>query len=515
MPLTQISGEKQQALRIVQDYFRAEIEAMNNTNIEPFVQWAERRFYISDTQRLIRFSLFQKIIQNLIWDLVFNQGFQTVAYSSVKKSGKTTVSGAVARWVGETWGKYQEVFCMANDEEQARGRIYQKVQESIELDPTFDKGKREIPGEWRIIRREIANESNYSKIKSVSNDNRGEAGSNPTITLWSELWGFTSEDDKRFYEELTPVPTRPHSMRWIDSYAGYEGESELLYDIYERVVLHGERLTHEDLAPYGGWPYPDQPPIYLDYKSKTIAYWDEGVEARRLPWQTEQYYQTQAGELRALQYERLHLNHWTSSVDSFIPMEWWRACYDPSLPELTNTESAVIGVDASVSGDCTAAVLVTRHPHNKNNVAIRKAEIWQPRKGHKLDYNAENGLKPTLIDWCSRYRVDQLAYDEYQLHHLMNELRQENVAWCRQFSQNASRLISDKQLYDIIRSREISYGPHTENIDYIEAHIKAAAAKLQRDEDSKIRIIKKGRLPIDSVVALSMAAEECKRLVLT
>lgn len=510
-----LDAERQRAAAAVANYFAAELQQLSNAEIIPYTAWAESNFYISDTQRLIRFEMFQKVILSVIFDFVFEKHYQTIVYSSTKKSGKTTVSGGVARWVGECWGPYNEIFCMANDEEQARGRIYEKVQQSIELDPRYDKGRREIPHLWRVIRREIENTNNHSKIKSVSNDNRGEAGSNPTITLWSELWGFTSEDDKRFFEELTPVPTREHSLRWIDSYAGYEGESELLYDIYDRVVINGERLTHDDLIKYGGWPFPDQPPIFIDEVSKTICYWDEGVEARRLPWQTQSYYEQEAATLRPLQYERLHLNHWTSSVDSFIPLQWWQACEDNDLPELTSTEPCIIGVDASVSGDCTAAVLVTRHPTNKQHIAIRRCEVWKPQKGHKLDYTVEGGLKPTLIDWCQRYRVEQIAYDEFQLHHMMNELRNDNIAWCRVFSQNASRLKADKQLYDLIRSREIHHNAVTSpGSSYISEHIKNAAAKLQKDEDSKIRIIKKGKLPIDSVVALSMAAEECQRLTL-
>jgi hypothetical protein len=510
-----LDAERQRAAAAVANYFSAELQQLATAEITPFTTWAESAFYISDTQRLIRFEMFQKAILNLIWDLVLNHGYQTVAYSDIKKSGKTTVAGAAARWVGECWGPYNEIFCMANDEEQARGRIYEKVQQSIELDPRYDKGRREIPHQWRIIRREIENTLNHSKIKSVSNDNRGEAGSNPTITLWSELWGFTSEDDKRFFEELTPVPTRAHSVRWIDSYAGYEGESELLYDIYERVVLNGERLTHSDIVPYGGWPFDDAPPIYVHEQSKTVAFWDEGPQARRLPWQTQAYYEQEAATLRPLQFERLHLNHWTSSVDSFIPLEWWNQCHDNELPELQAHEPAIIGVDASVSGDCTAAVLVTRHPTNKQHIAIRRCEVWKPFKGHKLDYTVEGGLMPTLIEWCKKYRVEQIAYDEFQLHHMMNELRQQNVAWCRVFSQNASRLKADKQLYDLIRSREIHHNVVTSpGSSYISEHIKNAAAKLQKDEDSKIRIIKKGKLPIDSVIALSMAAEECQRLTL-
>lgn len=506
-----MSDEKRKALELVHSYFQRELEQEIRT--VSLCDWGEENFYISDTQSRIKFLIFQRVLLNFMLDPVLD--FQTYIYSSLKKSGKTTVSGCVARWIAETWGKYNEVFCMANDEEQARGRIYAKVQESIELDPRFDRGKRVIPDLWKIIRREIKNEQNGSFIRSVSKDNRGEAGSNPTGTFWSELWGYTSEDDLRLYEELTPVPTRPRSIRWIDSYAGYFGESELLFDEYDGVVNKGSRLTHADLDKYGGWPFADPPPIYVNTNTRTVAYWDEGIAARRCPWQTEDYYAVQAGKLRPLQFDRLHNNFWTSSVDSFLPIEWWDAIEDKELPPLVpgSREPVIIGVDASVSKDCTAAVIVSRHPRNKRQAAIRKCRLWVPPKNGKLNYGQEGGLKPTLIQWAKDFNVSQIAYDEFQLHHLMTELREERVAWTRVFSQNSSRLKSDNQLYDMIRDKELWHSGS--EVAEIRGHINNAAAKFQKDEDSKMRIVKKGKLPIDLVIATSMALEECMRLNLS
>ena len=45
---------------------------------------------------------------------------------------------------------------------------------------------------------------------------------------YDELWGYTSESSTPIWEELTPVPTRRNSIRLVTTYAGFEGESQLL-----------------------------------------------------------------------------------------------------------------------------------------------------------------------------------------------------------------------------------------------------------------------------------------------
>jgi hypothetical protein len=221
------------------------------------VEWAEKNFWIPSDNgkpRLIRLMPHQKVILRLFFDQApaeaFGCGpnFQTLVYSTVKKSGKTAVAAMVARWIAETWGSHTEVYCMANDLEQARGRIYQAALTSIEEDPRYARADKGIAGMWRIIERQALHIPTHSTIKAVSADYKGEAGSNPVASLWSELWGFSSEAGQRLWEELTPVPTRPRSIRYVETYAGYEGESSILNDLEDRVKKEGRRLTRDELT---------------------------------------------------------------------------------------------------------------------------------------------------------------------------------------------------------------------------------------------------------------------------
>jgi phage terminase large subunit-like protein len=307
---------------------------------------------------------------------------------------------------------------------------------------------------------------------------------------------------------MTPVPTRARSVRFIETYAGFEDESDLLLDLYHQGHKESEGGIRVDIP---GWPFPDPSPVYVNMEAGLVMYWDDGPIARRMPWQTSQYYALQAKQLRPATFDRLHNNYWTSSVGSLMPIEWWDACYDEQIAHapLNQHIPCVIGVDASVSNDCTVCTLVTRHPNDNRGVAIRAGRMWTPTPGNPMNYSAPSGLKETLIDWCKRYNVVEITYDAYQLHNLMTDLRLEGVAWCRPFAQGGDRNKADKQFHDLIRDRHLA---HYGDPDMRE-HIKNAGAKQAKDEDTKFRIVKKTeKNKIDYCIANSMASAECLRL---
>jgi hypothetical protein len=140
---------------------------------------------------------------------------------------------------------------------------------------------------------------------------------------YDELWSYTSESSRRLWEELTSVPTRTNSIRFVSTYAGFEGESDLLMDLYRQSVGKDE---HPDVQ--GERIHPDLP-IYANPEARIFAYWDH---APRLPWQTAEYYESQQKTLRPGTYLRLHENHWTTSESTFITPEMWDACVSPSMP---------------------------------------------------------------------------------------------------------------------------------------------------------------------------------------
>lgn len=541
-PTSTLTPAQLEAVATIQRHFAPQLRTIAQTTAnanESVTDFGERTFYVPETGAPIRFEPHQALILQLMFDpalassLGVPNGYQTLVFSTVKKSGKTTIAALAARWVAECWGNFNEVYSIANDREQSRGRVYAKALQSIMLDPRWDRNAKEIRDYWRIIEREATHIPSGSYLRAVSNDYKGEAGSNPTATFWSELWGYTLESSRRLWDEMTPVPTRPRSIRFVETYAGFENESTLLIGLFEKTTTLSEskdaqgarRITRDDLAAVGlEWPFPTtrdpELPLFVNPTLRSFAYWDQGPLARRMPWQTPAYYAAQATEMRPEVFDRLHSNEWVSSVSTFIPKEWWIACTArpvDAVPPLTPTEPIVLAADASVSGDCTALTAVSRNPNptlrREKHTIARLTRTFTPPKGGTLNYSSPGGLKDSIREIISKYNVVELAYDPYQLHDVMTVFRDEGLVWTRPFSQGDERMVADFALYTDIRDRHIldDTGPDPD----LAAHLQHAGAKIPKDSNTKLRLVKKAEdSKIDNAVTLSMANYECKRLLL-
>src|SRR5262249_12554013 len=179
-------------------------------------------------------------------------------------------------------------------------------------------GKFPKPGAPPVLRL-----SNGTMVRAIPNNYEGESGADYGMTLWSELWCFKSERGRRLFEELIPVPTRPNSLRWIETYAGYEDESKLLLDLFLKIFrdtgeqeLQPETIDLNLRDPASGkrlpcWARPD---IGL------FVFWDHEL---RMPWQQNvQYYNEVAADLRESARIRLIENRWQKTEGGFIPAEW-------------------------------------------------------------------------------------------------------------------------------------------------------------------------------------------------
>lgn len=170
----------------------------------------------------------------------------------------------------------------------------------------------------------------------------------------------------------------------------------------------------------------------------------------------------------------------------------------------------VLAVDASVSRDTFAIIGVTRHPENREHVAVRLIKYWEPLDG-KIDFegtDANPGPEKWIRQICKEYTVVAMVYDVYQLHQMATRLSKDGVVWAREFSQHAPRVKADQDLYDSIITGRIAHSGHPK----LREHIKNANAKFD-SELHKRRLVKRlDRLKIDLAVALSMASFEVMRL---
>lgn len=519
--------------------------------------------------------------------------YTTSCYSTIKKSGKSTIAGGVVRWQAETQTRYGEIFCVGNDLRQARERSFREMRRSIELAPGFIPGRDVLPGRWQLLTNSARCLTTGSVVQALAVDARGEAGGAPALSVWTELWGFEYPAAIRFWDELTTVPTIPDSIRLVETYAGFEGESLLLYGLYSRAKGNDEdrtcrQMTNGEAARIAardrdGERYEDflnawhecegDPdalvPIYVDDVGKLFIYWDEGENARRMPWQRgirgAEYYAEQEASNRPNVFLQHHRNLWTGSESAFVPMELWDRCYDPSIAPLApgDLTPVVVGVDAASTGDCFGVVVVSRHPDpskHEGHVAIRQYRAWTPPKGGRIDYIEPEGFVRFLVQGgcaaghpqyepfrrrsedvgpgrlaegkepCAacdglaagdetlrlqKFNVLQVAYDPYQLEDMSQRFARERVVWTEEFRQKEQRSIADRRLYDLIVQMKLAHREDPTAPGMLRRHIQNANGKVQKEEDSKLRIVKKIEThKIDLAVAASMAVHRCLELLI-
>jgi len=415
--------------------------------------------------------------------------YSTVVWSEPKKSGKTAVAGAITLYAAYHTSA-ANIFCLANDGKQSADRIFQAVRRTVELHNQMGgvlKGIRPLMSPPKI------KFQNGSVIEAIPCDAAGEAGSEPFLTVWSEMWGYSQNYKERLWTEMTIPPTLyGYAMRWVESYAGYEDESRVLWNLYDTGVNNGKQLW-SDL------------PVYVNEAARQLTFWSHEP---RQPWQTKEYYQTEALTLLPNEFARIHRNQWVTSTTSFLDdISHWDRLKDVKLARPPDNDTiVVVALDAAVSNDCCAIYGVYRHPDDAWDAEVRRVveclyRVWTPPKGGKIDYSETMELAVKEI--ARDYNVYSFVYDPYQLHKMCTDLRQAGVGNFQEFNQMGRRLKADKQFRDMIIQRQFFHSGSPE----VRTHIQNAAAKSEGEK--YIRIIKKasGR-PVDLAVAASMATDE-------
>ena len=398
--------------------------------------------------------------------------YPELLFAGPKKSGKTALAAMLALYViVALGGRFAEGYCIANDLEQAQGRVFQAIVRIIEVSPL-------LRGAAEITASKIEFPYSGSTITALASDYAGAAGANPTITVFDELWGYTSERSHRLWDEMVPPPTRLIACRLTVTYAGYTGESELLEGLYKR-GLGGEQI---------------EPDLYV--QDGMLCFWTHDFTA---PWQTEEWRGQMRQQLRPNAYLRLIENRWVTSETSFIDIGWWDACTDANVKPIVIDPKLPVwcGVDASVKRDSTAIVACTWHEGTRRCRLVWH-RIFQPSPSDPLDF--ERTIEATLLELMRRFAVREVRYDPYQMAAVAQRLVRERVPMV-EFPQTVPNLTAaSTNLYELIKAQNL--------IVYRDDALRLAVQRSVALETSRgWRIAKeKQSHKIDVVVALAQAA---------
>jgi phage terminase large subunit-like protein len=434
--------------------------------------------------------------------------YETVTYSTIKKSGKTSLLAAVGAWFAEEVGPAgTEIFAIANDLEQAEGRTMRDIK--FHFQQRIDHGEAILNpsgGDDTILTEKNTKISLYrielpsgTIIQALAQSYRTVAGSRHALTLWDELWGVTSELSRRVWDEMTPIPTIPHSLRFIATYAGFENESDLLWDVYLQGVGKAE---HEQGR---GTQIEELEPLPCYENKRMFTYWDHEP---RLPWQTPEYYEEQMSSLRPAAYLRLHMNQWVTSHEAFIPIEWYdEAAKSYEAPATLWTDHPLryypiyVAVDAGIKRDSTALVGVG-YDGKRGKVGLAFHYIWTPTKDSQVDLDAT--VEAKLLELYNKFNIVSVVYDPTHLLQTMLRLKQKGIP-TREFPQNVTMMTAASQLlYDLFKNKHFEAYYDEELRRHIQMAVAETNARGFRIVKSKVS----KRHFIDGAIATAMASFE-------
>ena len=411
--------------------------------------------------------------------------YSTVLYSTIKKSGKTTNAAAIGSWYAEVAPPGSEIYVIANDLESAEGRVM------------ADMKYHALQRGYRVKQYEI-HLPNGTFVKALAQNYKSVAGSRHALTLFDELWGVTTELTRRTYEEMTPISTIPHSLRFIATYAGFINESDLLWDLYVNGVGKDE---HEDGR---GRPINEMIDLPVWENGRQLTYWNHEPV---FPWQTDTYYSEQRESLRPAAYLRLHENRWVTTHEEFVPQEWWAYAENQmeGSAELWKDHPyskfpVYIAVDAAPKRDSTAVSGVTYDPANGTVIELFH-KIWTPANNVQLDL--DETVSNYLRLMVKAFNVAVIGYDPAHLYQLMLNLSKDHLP-VKEFVQSVSNMTKASQnLFDLLKFRRF----RTYKDEEARIHIQNTVAQA---ESNGIRIVKHPgsfrKKPVDYAVALAMAA---------
>jgi phage terminase large subunit-like protein len=394
-------------------------------------------------------------------------------YSCPKKSGKTAFGALhMLTLVLLFGGRWAEGYCLANDLEQATSRVFQAIKRIVEASPLL-RNEAKVTAD-KVVFPSFGN----ATISTLASDYQGAAGANPNISCFDESWAYTSERSRRLWDEMVPPSTRQIACRLTVTYAGFEGESALLEELYKR----GKQQPLVGPSLYAG------DGILMAWHHEPVA-----------PWQDERWLAEMRRSLRPNQYLRMIENRFVTSESTFVEMSQWDRCVDPSIGHMPNNKAlpVFIGIDASTKHDSTA-ICCTTWDAKAQAVRLVTHYVFQPTPEQPLDF--EIAVERTVLDLKQRFSVRKILYDPFQMAATAQRLTKLGLP-LEEFAQTSSNLtLASQNLFDLVRGQNI--------ICYPDAPMRLAVSRAVAVETPRGWRIAKNMQShrIDVVVALAMAA---------
>lgn len=395
-----------------------------------------------------------------------------------RKQGKSLMGSALGLYgllAGEAGA---EVYSAAGDRRQAR-IVFNEAKQQV-------MNSRLLSQACKVYRDAIEVPMFSSVYRVVSADAKRQAGLNPSLVIFDELWVQPNDD---LWDQLTlGSGARIDPLVVAITTAGYDEDTLAgrLYG-YGKSVAAGEK--EDDAFGFFWWEAP-----------RNCKLNDKKAWRKANPNIDEMLLSTEDMEVSVMQsteaaFRRFRLNQWVRVEESWLPSGAWEKCYSDA--SINRHDECFVGIDMALKHDSIAVVIA----QPQKETVVVEAKIWQPKQIGVDVAEVEEYLRSLHRN----LNVKEFAYDPAYFQRSAEALSDDGLMMV-EYPQTSQRMVpACGQTYEMITNRKIS---HDGSPTFTDQVLSAA----QRMTDTGWRLSKgKSRRKIDACIAMVMAVDRATR----
>jgi len=391
-----------------------------------------------------------------------------------RKQGKSLMMSTLGVYGMIAGEAGSEIYAIANDRQQAR-IIFNEAKQQILNSPL-------LSSEAKVYRDAIEMVRFGSVFRVLSSEFKGQAGLNPSLVFFDEIWGQSNSD---LYDQMTlGSGARIEPLAVSITTAGYDLDSLAgkLYQ-YGKQVASGEI----DDEQFGFWWWEAAADCRIDDRNQWRIANPNLAEGLLDP----EDLAVAVKQTSEMGMRRWRLNQWVRSQESWLPVGAWEQC--ESDLRLDDDLPVFVGIDMALKHDSIAVVCA----QIQDGVAVVSAKIWQPA----LEGVDVEQIEIYLRDLHQRHKVMEFAYDPAYFQRSAEVLSDDGLNMV-EFGQSAARMIpACGNAYEMIANKKVA---HDGSPTFTDQVLSAA----QRMTDTGWRLSKgKSKRKIDACIAMVMALD--------
>lgn len=391
-----------------------------------------------------------------------------------RKQGKSLMGSTIAVYGMIAGEPGAEVYAVAGDRQQAR-IIFNEAKQQVQQSPMLSQVA-------KVYRDAIEMPTFGSVFRVLSSEFRSQAGLNPSLVLFDELWNQTNPD---LYDQMSlGSGARLEPLVLSITTAGYDLDS-----VAGRQYHYGKQCAAGEVEDetFGFWWWEAKPDCDINDRVEWRAA-NPNISERLLSIDD---LQTAVNQTSESAFRRWRLNQWVRAQESWLPAGAWEQ--NRSERELRLDLPIFVGIDMALKHDSVAVVVA----QPQDDVIVVRSKVWLPTED-SIDVSA---VEAHLRELHNQYHVAEFAYDPAYFQRSAEALADDGLPMV-EFPQNGLRMVpACGNAYELVVNRKLA---HDGSPTFTDQVLSAA----QRITETGWRLSKnKSKRKIDACIAMVIALD--------